>query len=96
MSDIDGIDGIYEGPATLIIGGHETAVMATLRAGGPDGPGRWAGSVGADGLQAAFWPAVQSGGVTLRLPDGRSARAEIDMDAESGTATLRGDGPAPF
>ncbi|MEU1090830.1 hypothetical protein ACFYPN_24070 [Streptomyces sp. NPDC005576] len=84
----------YEGPATLVINGDETAVMAVLHAAGATG--HWSGTIHADGLQTSFWPAVQSGGVELRMPDGRRGAAQIDMDAESGSATVGGDGPAPF
>ncbi|WEH38258.1 DUF4873 domain-containing protein [Streptomyces sp. NBC_01218] len=87
----------YEGPATLVIGTEETAVMAVLHApGGGTAPGNWTGTVQADGLQTSFWPAVQSGGVEIRMPDGRRGTAQIDMDAESGNATVSGTGPAPF
>ncbi|MGW2836637.1 DUF4873 domain-containing protein [Streptomyces sp. NPDC001493] len=87
---------IYEGPATLVIGAERTPVMAALRAERDSGSGRWSGTVRADGLQTRFWPAVQSGGVEIHLPDGRRATARIDMDAESGSASLDGSGPAPF
>ncbi|MEU1128220.1 DUF4873 domain-containing protein [Streptomyces sp. NPDC005899] len=87
---------IYEGPATLVIGGEETKVTAVLRAADHDGSGSWSGTVSADGLQAAFWAAVQSSGVTIRMPGGRQGVAQIDMDAESGSAQVTGGGPAPF
>ncbi|MCX5402055.1 DUF4873 domain-containing protein [Streptomyces sp. NBC_00102] len=87
---------IYEGPATLVIGDEETPVMAALRADSRGTSASWSGTVSADGLQIAFWPAVQSGGVVIRMPDGRRGTAQIDMDAESGKATLSGSGQAPF
>ncbi|MFD6426504.1 DUF4873 domain-containing protein [Streptomyces sp. NPDC060198] len=87
---------MYEGPATLVIGIEQTPVMAALRTDGDSGAGGWSGTVRADGLQTSFWPAVQSGGVELRMPDGRRGTARIDMDAESGSARLDGDGQAPF
>lgn len=87
---------IYEGPATLVIGGEETEVMAALKAVDRGASGHWSGIVHADGLQASFWAAVQSSGVTIRMPDGSQGAARIDMDAESGSAVLRGEGPAPF
>ncbi|MFF7365491.1 DUF4873 domain-containing protein [Streptomyces sp. NPDC008125] len=87
---------IYEGPATLVIGDEETPVTAALRSGSGTTPGPWSGTVRADGLDLSFWPAVQSGGVVILMPDGRRGTAQIDMDAESGSATLSGRGSAPF
>ncbi|MFD6529703.1 hypothetical protein [Streptomyces sp. NPDC060184] len=87
---------IYEGPATLVLGDEETRVMAVLSAGGGGTAPPWSGTVHAHGLQFSFWPAVQSGGVVILMPDGRRGTAQIDMDAESGNARLSGEGPAPF
>ncbi|MDQ0791792.1 DUF4873 domain-containing protein [Streptomyces sp. B1I3] len=87
---------IYEGPATLVIAGEETEVMAALQAVDRGAAGGWSGTVHADGLQASFWAAVQSSGVVIRMPDGSQGSAQVDMDAESGSAMVRGDGPAPF
>jgi hypothetical protein len=87
---------IYEGPATLIIGEQETEVMAALQAVDHGASGGWAGTIHAPGLQTSFWAAVQSGGITIRMPDGSQKEARIDMDAESDSAVVTGDGPAPF
>ncbi|MGW7271898.1 DUF4873 domain-containing protein [Streptomyces sp. NPDC054864] len=87
---------IYEGPVTLVISGEATEVMAALQAVDDGASKTWSGTVHADGLQASFWAAVQSSSVTIRMPDGSQGTARIDMDAESGSAEVTGDGPAPF
>ncbi|MEV6757033.1 DUF4873 domain-containing protein [Streptomyces sp. NPDC051214] len=87
---------IYEGPVTLVINGEATEVMAALQAVDHQASRTWSGTVHADGLQASFWAAVQSSSVTVRMPDGTQGTARIDMDAESGSAAITGDGPAPF
>lgn len=86
----------YQGPAVLIAGGVEIDVIATL-SGGRAGSAEWGGSAQTDKVTDGFYAAMDSGRVTLRLPDGQ----ETDVVAKStaigaGRLKISGSGVIPF
>ncbi|AVZ71719.1 hypothetical protein SLUN_05460 [Streptomyces lunaelactis] len=87
----------YQGPATLIAGGAQIEVVATL-SGGRSGPGsEWGGSVQTDSAAQDLCSSMNNNEVKLRLPDGREGDVVATSTAiGSGRLKVSGRGPMPF
>jgi hypothetical protein len=91
----------YDGPAELLSRHGELLgrVKVHLERRPPEGPhlGSWRGTVLAE-AGTVLGPKVEVGDVTIRLPDGRTARAVLTERplGPARSAALIGSGPPPF
>ncbi|MFI5755600.1 DUF4873 domain-containing protein [Streptomyces sp. NPDC051569] len=91
----------YQGPATLVAGGSEIDVVATLSGSLSGAERQWGGSVqtghATEDAGDAFYAAMESDGVTIRFPDGRESTVKAAQTAiGSGRLRVWGTGTIPF
>lgn len=87
----------YQGPATLIAGDSSIEVVATLSGSRSGDVRQWGGSAQTDEVAEGFFAAMEGGGVTIRLPDGREGEVVATHTAiGSGRLRISGNGVIPF
>lgn len=87
----------YQGPATLVAGGSEMSVHATLSGSLSGQVQQWGGSVQTDDTADDFFLHMEEDDVTIRLPDGREGAVVATHTAiGSGRLRVSGSGATPF
>ncbi|MET9480571.1 DUF4873 domain-containing protein [Streptomyces sp. SID3212] len=87
----------YQGPATLIAGDSAIEVVATLSGSRSGDVRQWGGSAQTGEVAEGFLAAMESGDVTIRLPDGQEGVVVATTTAiGSGRLRISGNGVIPF